>query len=86
MHLVLRGKVRLAGLHALPRLDVSVGGQWATSTTVDSDGNFLVDAAVPDASGWTDVFVVFSTIGTPEKQVRDLRIAPLMELTWEPKR
>lgn len=86
MHLRMRGRIRLNALYARPRLDVTIGGAPVASVVAGEDGLFTIDADVPMSmlDGWTDLYVVFNTIGTPEKDVADLRIAELREVTWEP--
>ena len=48
---------------------------------------FTIDLAVPRASitGWSDLYVVFNAIGQPERDVKDLRLARLEGVTWEPR-
>jgi hypothetical protein len=87
MHLTLKGRIRLHALYTRPRLDVSIAGESMASVVADENGFFVIDVDVPARllDGWTDVYVLFSTIGTPEKDVADLRIAELRELSWEPR-
>ena len=87
MHLVLRGRVNLASIYTRPRLDVSLDGVLLASVEVNERGEFAVDVVVSAAQlrGWADLYLVFNTIGTPERDVRDLRIARLEHVMWEPK-
>ena len=87
MHLMLRGHVNLNALYSRPRLDVSLDGELIASTVVDLRGNYIVDVVVPVEllDGWCDLYAVWNTIGQPEKDVKDLRIARLEELVWEPR-
>ena len=87
MHLRMRGRIRINSLYARPRLDVTVAGTPVASVVADEHGLFAIDADVPASllDGWSDLYVVFNTIGTPEKDVADLRIAELREVTWEPR-
>jgi hypothetical protein len=87
MHLRITGHVRLQGLYTRPRIDVAVGGEPIASAVADEHGEFTLDVEVAHAllDGWTDVYVVFNTIGTPEKDTTVLRIAELREVTWEPR-
>lgn len=87
MHLVLRGRVNLASIYTRPRLDVSLDGALLASVEVNERGEFAVDVVVSAAQlrGWADLYLVFNTIGTPERDVRDLRIARLEHVMWEPK-
>lgn len=87
MHLVIRGRVNLNSIYTRPRLDVSLDGELLASLVIAADGTFTVDVVVPKAqlAGWADLYLVFNTIGTPERDVRDLRIARLDHVTWEPR-
>lgn len=87
MHLRMSGRIRLNALYARPRLDFTISGEPVASVVADEHGLFAIDVDVPGAllDGWTDLYVVFNTIGTPEKDVADLRIAELREVTWEPR-
>jgi hypothetical protein len=87
MHLRMNGRIRLHGLYTRPRLDVTVGGEPVASVVADEHGLFSIDVDVPRAmlDGWTDLYVVFNTIGTPERDVADLRMAELHEVSWEPR-
>lgn len=87
MHLRMTGRVRVNSLYARPRLDVSVGGEPVASVVVDEHGQYTIDADVPRdlLDGWTDLYIVFNTIGTPERDVADLRMAELHEVSWEPR-
>ncbi len=87
MHLVARGKVALDRAFARPRLDVSLDGDLVTSSRVAPDGSFVVDAVIPAdhlAGSWHDLYLVFSAIDSPEKNVHDLQVARLDTLEWEP--
>jgi hypothetical protein len=86
MTLALRGKVNVKEVFTRPRLDVSLRGELIASVVVDEAGNFALDIKVPYAQlrGWSDVYLVWNTIGEPEKDVRDLRIARLTRIEWEP--
>jgi hypothetical protein len=87
MHLHISGRIRLHALYARPRLDLAVAGEPLASVVADEHGLFAIDVDVPRAllDGWTDAYIVFNTIGTPGKDVADLRIAELREVTWEPR-
>jgi hypothetical protein len=89
MHLVLRGRVNIGVLYARPRLDVSINGTLLGSTLVAPDGAFTIDLTVPAAqlagSRWSDLYVLFNAIGQPERDARDVRIASLESVTWEPR-
>jgi hypothetical protein len=54
----------------------------------DAAGHYAIDATVPRgrlAGGWHDVYLVFSSIGLPDRDVRDLRVARLEAVEWEPR-
>jgi hypothetical protein len=83
---VLRGHVNLNLLYTRPRLDVSLDGALLASITADADGAFTIDVTIPKTQlhGWCELYAVFDAIGTPEKEVKELRLARLEEVTWEP--
>jgi hypothetical protein len=87
MHLVMRGRVNLGSIYTRPRLDVSVRGELLASVVIAENGEFTIDVTISAAQlrGWADVYLVFNTIGTPERDVRDLRVARLDHVTWEPR-
>jgi hypothetical protein len=87
MHLVMRGRVNLNSVYTRPRLDVSLDGELLASIMIGDTGEFVVDVVVPRARvlDWADLYLVFNTIGTPERDVRDLRVARLDHVTWEPR-
>jgi hypothetical protein len=85
MHLVLRGKVNLNAIYTHPRLDVAIGGRLLASVVVGDDGAYTVDVTISaaDIADWADLYLVFNTIGTPEREVRDLHVARLDHVIWE---
>lgn len=87
MRLVMRGRVNVNAIFTLPRLDVSLDGELLASIALSPTGEFTVDVVVPRARlrGWADLYLVFNTIGTPERDVRNLRIARLDHVSWEPR-
>jgi hypothetical protein len=87
MHLVVRGHVNLNLLYTRPRLDVSLDGVLLTSVTVDESGAFSIEQDVPASQldGWSDLYLMFNAIGQPDRDVKDLRLARLEEVTWEPR-
>jgi hypothetical protein len=87
MHLVLRGRVNLNAVYTHPRLDVSLDGEPLASVTADDQGVFVVDVVVPRdrLDGWCDLYAILDTIGQPNKDVHDLKIARLEEVVWEPR-
>jgi len=87
MRLVLRAAIALNTVYTHPRLDVSLDGELLASVVADATGRYAVDVIVPRdrlADGWRDLYLVFSTIADPEKDVRDLRIARLESVEWAP--
>jgi hypothetical protein len=88
MDLHLHGKVNLGVAYARPRIDVTLDGDLLASVTADASGSFSAEAQVsPErlAGGWHDIYIVFGSIGEPQKDVRDLRTARLEAFDWEPR-
>jgi hypothetical protein len=87
MHLVVRGKVNLNQVYSRPRIDVSLDGELLSSFTVDERGDFTIELVVPKAKldGWCDLYLVFNTVGQPEREVRNVRAARLSDVVWEPR-
>ncbi|MGE5184461.1 MAG: hypothetical protein ACM31C_20465 [Acidobacteriota bacterium] len=85
MHLVLRGRLNLSFVYTRPRLDVSLDGELLASVDVGADGAFTIDLDVTPPRDWGDLYVVFDSIGQAERDVRDLRVARLEEVVWEPR-
>ena len=85
MHLVLRGRVNLNVVFSRPRMDVSLDGTLLSSVDVATDGSFTIDLDLVPPRSWGDLYVVFDTIGQAERDVRDLRVARLEEVVWEPR-
>ncbi len=72
-------------MHTHPRLDVSLDDSLLTSAVADATGHYAIDVTVPGdrlAGGWHDLYLVFSSIADPEKEVRELRIARLESIEW----
>ncbi|HEY0483614.1 MAG TPA: hypothetical protein VGD37_39115 [Kofleriaceae bacterium] len=88
MHLLLRAAISFNAVYTHPRLDVSLDGELLASVVADAAGHYAIDATVPRgrlAGGWHDVYLVFSSIGLPDRDVRDLRVARLEAVEWEPR-
>ncbi len=85
MHLVMRGHFNLHALYTRPRLDVSLDGELLASVAVGADGVFAIDLDVLPPHGWGDLYVVLDSASQPERDVRDLRLAGLEEVVWEPR-
>lgn len=86
--LILRGAIALASVYTRPRLDVSLDGELLASAVADDSGRYAIDVVVPAerlSGGWQDLYLVFSTIAEPDKDVRDLRIARLTAFEWTPR-
>jgi hypothetical protein len=87
MRLVLGAAIALNTVYTHPRLDVSLDGELLASVVADATGHYAVDVTVPRdrlAGGWRDLYLVFSSIADPDKDVRDLRIARLETVEWSP--
>ncbi len=85
MRLALRGKVNVAAVNARPRLDIALDGEVLGSATLDDNGRFSIELTVPPGDGWRDLYLVWSSVAQPEKDIRDLRVARLEEVVWEPR-
>lgn len=86
MRLTMRGQVRREATGTRPRLTLSLDGALIASQVVAEDGSFTVDVpiAADRIAGWADLYVVFSSVGVPERDSRDLRFARLDGVEWEP--
>lgn len=85
--LSLRAAIALGAVHTHPRLEVSLDGELVVSAVADAAGRYAIDVTVPGdrlAGGWHDLYLVFSSIADPEKEVRELRIARLESIEWSP--
>ena len=83
--LALRAAIALNIVYTHPRLDVSLDGELLASAVADATGHHAIDVIVPRdrlAGGWHDLYLVFSSIADPGKDVRDLRIARLEAIEW----
>lgn len=87
MRLVLRAGIALNTVYTHPRLDVSLDGELLRSAVADATGHYAIDVTVSRdrlAGGWHDLYLVFSSIADPGKEVRDVRIARLEAVEWAP--
>jgi hypothetical protein len=85
MRLVLRAAISRKSTFTRPRLDVSLDGELLASAIADDDGRYVIDVVVPrDAlgEGWHDVYLVFSSVVEPDKDVRDPRVSRLVSVEW----
>jgi hypothetical protein len=87
MRLALRAAIALNTVYTHPRLDISLDGELLTSAVADAAGHYAVEVTVSQgrlAGGWHDLYLVFSSIVEPDKDVHDLRIARLESVEWAP--
>jgi hypothetical protein len=87
MRLALRAAISFNFVYTHPRLDVSLDGELLASAVADADGRYAIEATVPRdrlAGGWHDVDLVFSTVGAPDRDPGDLRVARLLSVEWTP--
>lgn len=79
------GAINFAVINTRPRVELIVQGALASSALVGDDGNFCATAYyVPADEEWSDVYLTLSTVGSPERAPRDLRVARLLQVKWEP--
>jgi hypothetical protein len=87
MRLAVRAAIALNAVYSHPRLELALDGEVIASAIADATGRYAFDVTVPRdrlAGGWRDLYLVFSTIADPEKEVRELRIARLESVEWSP--
>ncbi|TMQ18286.1 MAG: hypothetical protein E6J90_20465 [Deltaproteobacteria bacterium] len=87
MQLGLRARIALGMVNTHPRLDVSLDGELVASAVADATGHYAIAATVPRdrlAGGWHDLYLVFSSIGDPDRDLRDVRVARLEAVEWSP--
>lgn len=86
MRLELHGKADLERLFTRPRIAVSFDGAELYSALVEPDGRFAIHATVPRSAldGWSDVYIVLSSIHEPFRKPELLRVAQLDRVIWEP--
>lgn len=83
--LALHGRVALDRQLARSRLDVALDGRLLTSIVVDADGRFTAEIPIDAAAlagGWHDLYLVWSAVSGPDRDVRDLYVARLEGLEW----
>lgn len=87
MRLRLHGQVRREVTGTRPRLAVSLDGELLASRVVAEDGSFTIDLPIEAARvrDWADLYVVFSSVGLPERERNELRFARLDGVEWEPR-
>lgn len=86
MHLALWGQIYAAAIATRPRMTVAFDGLEVAALVVEPDGRFRVDTVIPGTwlHGWSDIDISLSSIHEPWRTVRDLRVARLEGVTWEP--
>lgn len=86
MRLELRGHANLRRLYNRPRIAMTFDGNEIHSALVEPDGSFTIKATIPRASqnGWSDVYVILSSIHEPVVAPEVLRVAQLEAVVWEP--
>jgi hypothetical protein len=82
--LALAGQILPEATGTRPRLDVSLDGELVASSWAAADGSFAIEARVDAAKlrRWADVYLVFSSVGVPERDPRELRFARLDAVQW----
>ena len=86
MRLAIRGKLNIAGIATHPRLLVSLDGDEVAEVVADATGQFAIDTRVTAGDDWHDLYLSFSSVGEPERELRDLRMARVEAIEWEPVR
>jgi hypothetical protein len=87
MRLVVRAEIALNAVLTHPRLDVSLDGELVASAVADPAGRYAIDVTVPRdrlGAGWSDLYLVFSSLAEPDRNLRDVRIARLLAVEWAP--
>ncbi|HEX3480057.1 MAG TPA: hypothetical protein VHT91_33795 [Kofleriaceae bacterium] len=87
MRLALRAAISFNLVYTHPRLDVSLDGELLASAVADAGGRYAIEATVPRdrlTGGWHDVYLEFSTVGAPDRDPGDLRVARLLSVEWTP--
>jgi hypothetical protein len=87
MRLALRAAIALDIAHTHPRLDVSIDGELLGSVVADAAGRYALTTTVRRdrlGPGWHDIYLVFSSIAEPDKEIRDPRVAWLESVEWTP--
>lgn len=86
MHLRVWGRIHVLAISTRPRVTVTFAGLEIDSRIVEPDGTFALDTVIPGTwlHGWSDVYVNLSSMHEPWRTVKDLRIARLEGVVWEP--
>lgn len=81
--LAIRGIANLGALSTHPRVVASLDGEPIAEAVAGDDGRFALEAVVRAGDEWHDVYLEFSSIGEPERDLRDLRMARLEAVEWD---
>lgn len=87
MRLVLRAAISRNMVFTHPRLDLSLDGALLASLVADDRGRYALEITVPRAqlgAGWHDLYLTFSTLLDPDRDLRDARAARLEIFEWSP--
>ncbi len=82
MRLAIRGRLNITALYTHPRLLVALDSDEIAEVVAATDGTFAIDARVT-TTGWHDIYLSFSSIGEPERDLRDLRMGRVEAVEWE---
>jgi len=87
MHFAATGHVNVAAVYSRPRIDVALAGELLGSFEVDERGAFMIDLQIDAGklADWRDLYLVFDSLGQPDREAKDLRVARLEHVTWEPR-
>ena len=89
MRLQIKGRLNIPALFTHPRVIISLDGEPLVSVVADADGRFAIDvpvAATALGGHWHDLYVSFSSVGEPERDLKDLRAGRVELVEWEPVR
>jgi hypothetical protein len=87
MRLQMKIAIALNAVYSRPRIDLSLDGKVLASVVADESGHYAIDLAIPAnrlGGGWHDLYLVFSTINEPDEANRELRVARLVSVEWDP--
>ena len=88
MRLRVWGRIHVLAISTRPRVTVTFDGLEIDSRVVEPDGRFAVETVIPGTwlHGWSDLYVKLSSMHEPWRTIKDLRIARLEGVVWEPVR
>jgi len=87
MRLVLHAAISCNMVFTHPRLDLALDGALLASLVADDRGRYTVELTVPRAqlgAGWHDLYLTFSTLLDPDRDLREARAARLERFEWSP--